>query len=297
MAVLIGICAYVYFGLIATGGLGRMNFDFSKVYDFRTQDELSALPGFGYFVSWFGYVLNMAWLILAMRSRKYMQVLAALFLQVLFFGMTNSKAFLFVPLAIIGLSKLQMYIDTRRAFLIGSCAAIGVLLALNAVGINYGAGLLDRIFFLPAALHDLYFDYFSTHPLALMPGGLIGGFLGSPYTKPAVSVVAQAYWGKDFSPNVGWIGDAYANFGVAGIAIFSVVLASVLKVADQLANRGSNQGDYVLLMMGPTLALCSAGLGTVLLTHGLAIALLVLWVVGPRQQSSASLAETADGTG
>ena len=277
--VMAAIVAYVFVGLFVTGGLGRFNLNFQDVYEARSLYAKSMLPGFGYFVPWVAYIINMAWLVTAMRSSNKFQVIAILLLQLLIFAMTNFKSFLFVPFAVIGLIELAKRMDIRRAALIGAPVIVGALVSLSAMGTPLGAAFLDRMFFVPAALHGLYFEYFSDHPFALMGGSEFGNMFGSTYSQSSVYVVAQEYWGRMFSPNVGWIGDAYANFGPIGVVLFGIILAMILKTADGFAkNKSIQPGVAEGLMVGPTLALCSSALGTVSLTHGLIVALVVLWV-------------------
>lgn len=277
--VMAAIVTYVFVGLFVTGGLGRFNLNFQDVYEARSLYAKSMLPGFGYFVPWVAYIINMAWLVTAMRSSSKFQAIAILLLQLLIFAMTNFKSFLFVPFAVIGLIELAKRMDIRRAALIGAPVIVGALVSLSAMGTSLGAAFLDRMFFVPAALHGLYFEYFSNHPFALLGGSELGNMFGSTYSQSSVYVVAQEYWGRMFSPNVGWIGDAYANFGPLGVVLFGIILAMILKTADGFASNKSIQpGVAEGLMVGPTLALCSSALGTVLLTHGLIVALVVLWV-------------------
>jgi len=278
---MVTIVAYVFIGLFVTGGLGRFNLNFQDVYEARDLYAKNMLPGFGYFVPWVAYTINMAWLVNAMRSSSKFQVVASLLLQVLIFAMTNFKSFLFVPFAVIGLIELAKRMDIRRAVLIGAPAIVGILVSLSALGAPFGTAFINRMFFMPAALHGLYFEYFSTHPLALFGGSELGVIFGSVYDQSSVYVIAQEYWGRMFSPNVGWVGDAYANFGPFGVVLFAIVMAMILNMADGFTSKKSIQpGVAEGLMVGPTLALCSSALGTVLLTHGLVVALIVLWIFG-----------------
>jgi hypothetical protein len=129
---------------------------------------------------------------------------------------------------------------------------------------------------MPAALHSIYFKYFSVHPFALL-GDTIGGFFGSSYQKPIVLIIAEHFWGTIFDPNVGWIADAYANFGAIGIIVYGLVLGVLLRVADGLVGSHIAPGVVEGLMVGPVFALCSSALPTVMVTHGFLIILLVLW--------------------
>jgi hypothetical protein len=106
-------------------------------------------------------------------------------------------------------------------------------------------------------------------------------------------VVAQENWGKAFSPNVGWVGDAYANFGIFGVVFSGVMLGAILKFGDRITDESVQPGLAEGLIVGPTLALCSSGLGPVLLTHGLVIALIMLWMLKSKKFPQNDIGSTA----
>jgi hypothetical protein len=275
--VMVAITAYVYLGLIATGGFSHMNINLDDVYEYRDIYTENMLLGFGYFVPWIAYIFNMAWLVSALRRKSIVEICIVMLLQLLIFAMTNFKSFLLVPFAVIGTVSIIRKGEFRRTLIVGTTCVLLGLCGLSAIGKSLGPALLNRMFFVPAALHGLYFDYFSNHAKSLMGGSPIGSLLGSSYSESSVYVVSQEYWGRYFSPNVGWIGDAYANFGIYGVGISAIVLGAVLRMADGFAERLEPPGAEGI-MVGPTLALCSSALGTVLLTHGLAMGLIVLWI-------------------
>lgn len=277
----LAIVAYVYTGLVLGGGLGRVNLNLLEVYRFREAFVNNSFPLSNYFVPWVGYVLNIALLTYALFRRKTFAVGLILILQGLLFAMTNFKAFLFLPFLVL----VFLWILPRQAFprlaLLGGVGLMSLLWTLAELGQPLGLGIADRAFYLPAAMQSLYFDYFSAHPLAYMSGSPWIGFLRleTPYATTSVSLIAQEYWGRDFSPNVGWIGSAYADFGELGIMGFAVILGLFLRLADALAAQIRLRGVPEALFIGPALALTNASLTTSLLTHGGLIALLTLWVL------------------
>lgn len=284
VVLMILILTYVYIGLIATGGLGRLNFNLRDVYGVRADYVENRLPGFGYFVTWTAYIFNMALFVTFLKKRdkqrltSYIGVIIVLGLQLLIFGMTNYKAFLFVPFTVLGLIFLAKRMPIQRAVLIGVPVVIASMLILNVLGIEFGAALLGRLFFTPAALHSLYFSYFSVHPYALL-GDTFGPIFGAPYSQSVIQIIAEEYWGRIFSPNVGWIADSYANLGPAGVITYGFMLGILLKIGDGLVGSHVEPGVVEGLMVGPVFALCSSAIGTVLLTHGFLIVLIVLWAL------------------
>lgn len=270
---------YVFGGLVVGGGLSRLNFNFYNVYEVRESYNESRLPLFGYFVSWVAYVINMGFLIFFFVKRKYVGIFAVLLAQVLIFGMTNFKTFLFLPFVILSVLWIVGRFNFERIVLFGASAVVVVLTVIGFSGEAMGFGIARRLFFVPSALHTLYFDYFSMNPLALMSGSGIGRLLNAPYEQSAVFVIADEFWGREFSPNVGWLGAAYANFGVLGVVLFSLLLAVYLKVADSIAGRLPVLGIAEALFIGPAITLCSSAFNTFLLTHGGILVLIALWVL------------------
>lgn len=274
---------YLYGGLIAGGGLTRLNFDWNRVYHVRAELQEATFPFMGYALQWTGYVLNMALLVyFAHRARRdamaRVGTLAVILMQVLLFAMTNFKAFLLIPFVVVGIVLLLRRYDAFRAGMAGAAIGIGVLSVIHAFGSLWGSGVMDRIYFVPASLHSLYIQYFSNHPWVLL-GATVGDFFGSTYQENMVQVIAWEYWGYEFSPNVGWIGDAYGNFGAAGVVAFAFVLAGLLRVGDKLAQRlppGVAEG----LLSGYAIVLVNSALLTSILTGGYAVALITMWFMG-----------------
>lgn len=273
-------CAYIYVGLIATGGLGRLNFNLYSVYETRSEYQNAMMPGFGYLVSWVAYVINMTFLIFFFSKKKWLYVVATLIAQLALFGMTNFKSFLFAPVAALGIAIARQYFVLPRLLLLGIIAAISLGTVVHMAGEIMGISIIRRALFVPAALHGLYFDYFSSAPLGLMAGTRFAELFGSTYDETAVNIIARLFWGEDISPNVGWIGDAFAQFSWLGVFIYTILFSFFLKLADSLvAHLDPRNRAIEGLLVGSAFALCSSGLTSTLLTHGFLILLLALWTL------------------
>jgi len=284
-AVIMALIFYTYIGLIINGGLNRMNFDLLKVYEFRSEAGEHKFYLSGYLVPWTAYVFNMAILAYSVgryrkNGLKYGIGISLVFIsQIILFGMTNSKSFLFLPFVVLGLMYCLRRMTVQTAGLIGVVLACGMLMgAYYIFGLPLAAGIMNRLFVIPSAMHSLYLQYFSSHDFALLQG-TFGSLLGSSYQESIISVIAQHYWGRVFSPNVGWIGDAYANFGVFGVVLFSVILAGVLRVADGLGNKDIRPGVVEGILFGFAFGLTNSALLTSLLTGGFLAAIMSLWLM------------------
>ena len=97
-------------------------------------------------------------------------------------------------------------------------------------------------------------------------------------------MIGWKYLGSAASANVGLFGDAFANFSFAGCAIFALLFGLVMKVVDAAARAVDTRFAAALVAM-PAFQLVNSGLLTTLLTHGLALAILILWAVGSPRAS------------
>jgi hypothetical protein len=280
VALLAALTLYTYGALLMGGGLGRLNFDLYKVYEVRDEFLASAYPFSGYLIPWQGYVINPAVLVYGLQRRSVLLVLFGLFLQVALFGMTNFRAFLFLPIVVLACGWLGRSRGLPLLTLLGaaSAALLGVVMYLNGDKLLPGI-LIDRLLMVPAELHYFYYDYFHRqgHPFLMLTQASLSA-LGTPLPRPVPEMISINYLGMNGSANVGLFADAYQNFGLAGCAIFAVLLALVVRLAESLA-RGVAPGMSVALIGATALELVNAGLLTTLMTHGLLLALLVLWLL------------------
>ena len=279
---------YVMVSLLRTGGLARLNFDLSAVYEVREEYVERLGPLIGHLVPWQGYVLNPALILIAVRRRSLLLGLIGLVLQLMLFGMTGYRAFLLNP----ALLLIFYFVGWRRLL---PSLVLGGMLAVIAIALVLYAWLdepiipsllVDRVIMIPAEIHYWYYDFFGVHgaPPLQLSQSLLASLSPSHYSVPIAEVIAWTYMGTAASANVGLFGDAYANFGFVGCAIYALLFAVVLKTLDA-AGRGCDARIGAALLAMPAFALVNAGLLTTLLTHGLALMALVLWALTPSAPS------------
>jgi hypothetical protein len=293
LIVAVFLSLYTLMSLLRSGGLARLSFDLSTVYEVREEYVERLGPLVGYLVPWQGLVLNPALMLVGVRRRSPFLVLLALALQLLLFGMTGYRSFVLNP----ALLLVFYVIGTRRQLtviaLAGMLAVIGIALVLYAWLDEPIIPLLlvDRVIVIPAEIHYWYYDFFGVHgqaPLQLSQS-ILGPLSIAHYGTPIAEVIGWTYMGSDASANVGLFGDAYANFRFAGCAIFALLFALLLKAVDA-AGRASDPRVAAALLAMPAFQLVNAGLLTTMLTHGLALAILVLWALAPPMANSARAA-------
>lgn len=271
------LLAYTLFGLVATGGFGRLNFDFSNVYETRDHLKANAFPLSGYVLSWSGHVANIALLCLGILRKNKAIVISSVLIQVLLFGLANFKSFIVLPFTVVALIYLLKNHRLLTAFLIGSIGSVLLFLLWGGIGSLMGYGLVSRVFMIPAALHSLYFDFYSVNPPSFLSGTKWESLFGGGYEYNNVLTIALEYWGREFSPNVGWFADAYSNFGWGGAVVIAVLLGLFLKICDSIAINITKVGIAESLFIGVSMALINSSFMTSLLTHGALLAVLMLW--------------------
>jgi hypothetical protein len=284
------LTCYVYAALLVHGGLGRMSFDLAKVYEVREEFLEGLAPFAGYLVPWQGLVLNPALMLAALKRRSLLLGLLGLALQTLLFGMTGFRAFLLMPGLLLGMYMIGGRRQLAGLALAGMMFLVGVALALyvwlDAPAIP--ALLVDRIIIIPAEIHYWYYDFFGVNgnaPLQLSQS-VFAQLATVHYQTPIAEVIAWKYMGLAAWANVGLFADAFANFGFAGCAVFALLFALVLKTLDA-ASRATDARVAAALVAVQAFQLVNAGLLTTLLTHGLGIAILILWAFPmPRERSA-----------
>lgn len=276
------LTCYVYAALLSHGGLGRLSFDLATVYQVREEFVEDAAPFVGYLVPWQGYVLNPLLMLLGLRRRAPLVGGLGLGLQLLLFGMTGYRAFLLLPLLVLG-----VYLFGRRRQLL-ALALTAVLGVIAAALLLYAwldqpiipALLVDRVIVIPAEIHYWYYDFFGVRaqPTLQLSQSLLAPLSVAHYTTPIPEVIGWKYMGSAASANVGLFGDAFANFGFAGCFIFALLFALLLKAVDAAGRRADVRMAAALVAM-PAFQLVNSGLLTTLLTHGLALTIIVLWTL------------------
>ena len=94
-----------------------------------------------------------------------------------------------------------------------------------------------------------------------------------------IRIRLKIYYGSpQNNANTGIVGDAYMNFGFAGLALWGIILIIILKLVDSCSNRVDIRVGVAAIAM-PTITLMNSALLTNLLTHGLLLSLLLLYLL------------------
>lgn len=279
---LMAMSAYVYAWLVLTGGLRRLNFDLRAVYEVRAEYTQARWPFIGYLLPWQANVVNVGAVCYALHRRSVWLLGFAGVAQLALFSMTGHRSFLLVLALAGGIYSIWSKRHALRYLFCGTSVLILAAYGLFRVTGDHLAPslLIRRLFFVPIRNHFIYYDFFSRpgNPFVMLSNSILSPFVRYPYEMPVTRVISWAYWGRAAGPNVGYLGDAFAQFGFVGMFLFSVILGVFLRVMDSVGRRlPSNLVAAVIAT--PAMALTNSPLFTSLLTQGLIPALAVVWLL------------------
>lgn len=272
----------VYSLVIFQGGLGRINFNLLEVYGVRDEFVSQSNKVLGYMLPWQAHVINMIMIAVSLHKKRNWTAILFLFLQLFLFSMTNFKSFLFSPFILLFFNLFSKTIYRKYLLFIISFGAsmltIFVMLITKVSDtILWSSMFIRRLYFVPADLHNIYYNFFEGKEKYALSHSIFESFINNPYELNPVRLIAKEYYGREFGPNVGFFGDAYLNFGILGILLFSILLAVLLKLIDSVSASVPTFVSISILII-PAMSLVNSAFFTSLLTHGILIAILMLWL-------------------
>ncbi len=284
------------------GGARYLNFDFSKVYDFRN-DAADNLPGlFGYISPLVSKVMLPIAFVLSLLYRKYMTAAALLCFAVLIFGLTSHKSVLFTPFLI-----LFIYLVSRGDNLIVRLN-VGLLMVLlvgilgfwysQELGREHGGDTFEwigsltirRTFFVPTQLNYMYYDFFSKNDLVLFSNSkLTLGLVDYKYPLSVTHLIGKEYFDNEvMGANTGWFGSGYMQAGFWGLLLYGAIIGLMFKYIDACARNSGERALVTAAVVVPVLGIVTnSDLPIAFFTHGLYLNLLLIACFKRRESSNA----------
>jgi hypothetical protein len=268
--------------MIQSGGLGFFNLDLSLVYEFRRDagEVINAGP-MGYFNVWATKVFGPTLLAIALWKKNYLLAAVVLGLHILWFGITSHKSILFYPFLIVFLWVWFRHTKALALIPLGMTLAVIISLIVFFVfdHIFLGSLFIRRVFFVPSFLTFVYYDFFSQNQFVYWSNSFLSGAIKYPYEMGAAKVIGD-YLGTDAHANNNFISTGYMHAGAAGTIFYGVLIGLLFRVIDSVSNKGVPPWVAVASVIVPMQALLtSADLPTALLTHGIGISIVILFLL------------------
>ena len=286
-----GLGALLFAVILVSFGLRFEIPDLGNVYDVRDdyRDALSTtgrLPA--YAVGWSGSAVNPMLVAIGLAIGVRSLVAAGVLGEIAIFTVTGFKSILFsgplvIPLAVVLRSAPSRFGVWAIWGLVGS-----VVVACGVQAITGWTLLADifvrRLIVVPGQLSGYYVDFFSRNPTYGLSHSILGWVNQQPYPENQARTIAYVYFGHpEASSNANLWADGYANFGLPGVLAASVLCVLLLWAMNSIS------ADRPLWITGSVLATASVALTnsallTSVLSHGIAVAMLLVLLL-PRSEA------------
>lgn len=270
----------VYSTLLYYNGIPSLELlDFNKVYKVRGTINY----GFHimkYLVVWQANIINPFLIILSFKNKKKITFIFMCLLQLLLYLLTSHKAFLFYPLVI---AFMMFFIKNGKLIIFSIYGIITIIvgsmvLYYTKLSIMIPALFINRTLFLPAQISFQYYDYFSNNDFVLLSHSIFNKFFSIPiYNIHPIKLIGTVYYRGNWA-NTGYLGDAYMNFGISGMIIFSFILGLILKIIDSISNSHDKKLISSAFMAILSISLTNSALLTNLLNGGILFYMLILYL-------------------
>ncbi len=261
-----------------TTGL-RLHLDLINVYDIRAEArEFEVIFPFNYILSFADNALPF-FAVLLLQKRRYLYFGLTLFVIFVNFSITGTKQIIFITACgIVG----YFFIRSHKNLLQILIAAVA-LIAFTFVEIMWLdtrvlTGIYPyRVLFIPAELHNSYFNFFQINELDFYRQSILKAFLKSPY-EINIQFLMGEYSIGDITAraNNGLFSDAYMNLGGMGVFIYPLLVVTLLRLFDGAVSRIDTRLWFVIAIY-MAFVLLGMTLSTALLTAGLLPFLLMLY--------------------
>jgi O-antigen polymerase len=258
----------------------HFNLSLLKVYDFRSENtEIAAKGAFAYLNPWAYEVFNLFLIAVFLMRKKYILVFVCFVIQIFFFAASQHKSVFFAPFFILG---VWWYLRRSDNLLIIPLSIFALIFISLSLYVFWGNSTLPslairRIFFVPSGLDFDYYNFFSSHPKVVWGDTFWMPFMHNPYGATIPYVIGRFLGDPDMAANNGYVSSGFAQAGVFGVFIYTLVVGYALKFVDHESRSLSAVWFGVGLFLLPFLTIwLSSDLATSLLTHGFLVMLVLL---------------------
>lgn len=263
----------------------RIHLGLFDVYDLRAEARTYEFNQiFGYLLTFSDNILPIG-LVYFLNRKKWIISLFLFSVIFLNFGITATKQILFLLIIAVSGFYFIKSLNISKYFIWGFLGLMGIGVLEYFILDSYIISTLStyRVFFIPAKLHYVYYDFFSNNELDFFRQSFFKYFFESPY-KDNIGFLMGYYDIGDFTAraNNGLFSDAYLNFGIIGVLIFPLIINLILKIIDGAAHN-LNEKYLFIIIVSYSFVLLGLPFSTALFSGGI-IPLLVFLYSIPREK-------------
>jgi len=274
---ILGIVIYNYY--LHTGGNYVVNF--KKVYQFRALYDQNSNTGiFGYINSWAMKIFAVFLFAWSLNKGKLLLVFFSLSIILFLFIFSGHKSVLQGIIIVLFFYILFMFKDRGLILIFGffSLIALTTFLTLYVNQNMIGSIIIRRLLFVPVNLNFIYFEYFSHNDFIYWSNSVLKYFIEYPFEVKVTKIIGAYLDKPDMAANTGSFASGYMHAEYFGVIIYTLIISAVLYFINIMAK---NMDKYIVLAIItiPIITMfVSSDLLTSLLTHGLLISMIILWL-------------------
>lgn len=272
---LFSITTYLY--LYRTQGIHLNAFDITQIYDIRSNKYIS-IGIMTYLITWQYRIINPVLLVISYIKKKYKLFVIVVIFQILLYLMyPHKEVFLSIGLILMALliARKKYRFDSFFIQFILIASIVTIFLYEVFKNVVPFSVLPVRLIYVPALIKFQHYEFFLQNEKLYYSEGMIGTIFGLnyPYSVPSGFLVV----GGTCNANTGYLAYAYDNAGFLGMLIISLIFVFLLIIIDSFSIK-KDKGIIFSLLIYPMIILNDGDLLTLLLTGGLFLLIIILFV-------------------
>jgi len=259
---------------------------FENTYEIRAATEpmfpsirMLGAPAFGYFLSWQIKVFNPFLLGFFLKNRRYLVASGVGALAILAYMYAPNTLHLAVP--VLTITVLLLF---RLKVLMIGILTLGIIGVVSGYLLLHYADILQlvnqvvgRALYIEARNDFFLYQWFQMNPHIYLTDSPLNPFWEYPYDTRHTYLYAERFLGSSHNATVGFLADAYGQFGAVGMLVTGAAVGAILWVLDSFAVR-SDPEMVVVLATTAIFNLNQSDLTSNLLTNGLMLVVVIAFL-------------------
>lgn len=264
---------------LSTGG--KMVLSLSDVYIFRDEFGKYSSEGiFGYLNNWVTKIFVVLLFSWAIYRKKFFLFLAIILVFLLLFALSGHKSVLSGFFLVLFFYIMFKFKHRNFIILLGFLTLLIFTILIDYLFDIYllQTLIVRRLLFVPAHLNFIYLEFFSSNQFVFWSNGLLSSFIDYPYDTRIVQVIGSYIGKPDMAANTGFIASGYSHAGVLGIFIYMIISIILINIINNLGRKTDKYFVFSIIFIPIMTMFISSDLLTSLLTHGLILSVLIIWL-------------------
>ena len=145
---------------------------------------------------------------------------------------------------------------------------------------------IRRVFFVVANNTFYYYEFFSSNAFVYWSNSITSSLIEYPYHIGPAKLIGQSR-GTDAHVNNTFLSTGFMHAGLLGVVFYAVLVGLLFKLIDSISAQGIPVWVAIAVLIVPSRSLLlSADLPTALLTHGVAVGVLILFLLRKKKTAS-----------